>query len=79
MIISSNINISQYIKIIPVLVSDWEHIPIFFLRAPLIYELNLSYEWHSSGQFVTGVETLLFCSSLPSALFAGAHRLAVHR
>lgn len=42
MIISSNVNISPYIKIIPVLVSDWQHIPILFLRAPLIYELNLS-------------------------------------
>lgn len=56
MIISSNINISQYIKIIPVLVFDWEHIRILFLMASLIYELNLSYEWHSSGVFVTGVE-----------------------
>lgn len=56
MIISSNINISQYIKIIPVLVSDWEHIPILFLMASLIYELNLSCERHSSGVFVTGVE-----------------------
>lgn len=79
MIISSNINISQYIKIIPVLVSDWEYIPILFLMASLIYELNLSYEWHSSGMFVTGVEIWLFCSSLPSALFDGTRSSAVHR
>lgn len=79
MIISSNINISQYIKIIPVLVSDWEHIPILFLMASLIYELNLSYEWQSSGVFVTGVEIWLLYSSLPSALFGGTRFSAVHR